>query len=148
MFQRAAGLLGRVVVGGGTPNVFAGVNSIFTAPLVADPGTKFEYGINTDWLGKVVEAASGVTLDVAVKEGITSPLGRDQTTFLRRHGLLEQDRAVDIAHLIHASDEVRQDPTALECERFRSITSVSPAMGLTINDLLARMAAAFGVPSA
>ena len=119
MFQRAAGLLGRVVVGGGTPNVFAGVNSIFTAPLVADPGTKFEYGINTDCLGKVVEAASGVTLDVAVKEGITSPLGMDPTTFLRRHGLLEQDCAVDIAHLIHASDEVRQDPTALECERFQ-----------------------------
>ena len=33
--------------------------------------------------------------------------------------LLEQDRAVDIAHLIHASDEVSEDPTALECERFQ-----------------------------
>jgi methyl acetate hydrolase len=43
----------------GTPNILAGVNSIFTAPLVADPGTKFEYGINADWLGKVIEAASG-----------------------------------------------------------------------------------------
>jgi len=31
-------------------------------------------GINTDWLGKVVEAASGVTLDVAVKEGITGAI--------------------------------------------------------------------------
>ena len=67
----------------GTPNVLAGVNSIFTAPLVADPGTKFEYGINADWLGKVIEAASGVTLDVALKEGITGPLGMDETTFLR-----------------------------------------------------------------
>ena len=67
----------------GTPNVLSGVNSIFTAPLVADPGTKFEYGINADWLGKVIEAASGVTLDVAVKDGITGPLGMDATTFLR-----------------------------------------------------------------
>lgn len=65
----------------GTPNVLSGSNVIFTAPLVADPGTKFEYGINTDWLGKVVEAASGVTLDVAVKEGITGPLGMDVTSF-------------------------------------------------------------------
>ena len=64
----------------GTPNVLAGVNAIFTAPLVADPGTKFEYGINADWLGRVIEAASGVTLDVAVKEGITGPLGMDETT--------------------------------------------------------------------
>ena len=61
----------------GTPNVLAGVNSIFTAPLVADPGTKFEYGINADWLGRVIEVASGVTLNVALKEGITGPLGMD-----------------------------------------------------------------------
>jgi len=66
----------------GTPNVSSGSNVIFTAPLVADPGTKFEYGINTDWLGKVVEAVSGVTLDVAVQRGITVPLGMDQTAFL------------------------------------------------------------------
>lgn len=66
----------------GTPNVLSGSNDIFTAPLIADPGTRFEYGINTDWLGKVVEAASGTTLDVAVKEGITGPLGMDVTAFL------------------------------------------------------------------
>ncbi|MHA6793698.1 serine hydrolase domain-containing protein [Pseudonocardia bannensis] len=66
----------------GTPNVLSGSNVIFTAPLVADPGTRYIYGINTDWLGKVVEAASGTTLDVAIKEGITGPLGMDQTAFL------------------------------------------------------------------
>ena len=66
----------------GTPNVSSGSNIIFTAPLVADPGTKFEYGINSDWLGKVVEAVSGVTLDLAVQEGITVPLGMDETAFL------------------------------------------------------------------
>ena len=65
----------------GTPNVLSGSNEVFTAPLVADPGTRFEYGLSTDWLGKVVEAASGVTLDVAVKEGITGPLGMDETSF-------------------------------------------------------------------
>lgn len=66
----------------GTPNVLAGTNVIFTAPLIADPGDRFEYGINTDWLGKVIEAASGVTLDVAVKEGITGPLGMNETEFI------------------------------------------------------------------
>jgi len=65
----------------GTPNVLAGTNVIFTAPLVADPGTQLVYGINTDWLGKVVEAAGGVTLDVAIKEGITGPLGMNETSF-------------------------------------------------------------------
>ncbi|MGH3632208.1 MAG: serine hydrolase domain-containing protein [Sciscionella sp.] len=66
----------------GTPNVVAGLATSFTAPLVFDPGTRFNYGINLDWLGKVVEAVSGVTLDVAIKDGITGPLGMDSTTFL------------------------------------------------------------------
>src|SRR5437763_4310277 len=66
----------------GTPNVVAGSNAAFTAPLLFDPGTTFNYGINTDWLGKVVEAVSGVTLDVAIKEGVTGPLGMHNTTFL------------------------------------------------------------------
>ena len=65
----------------GTPNVLSGSNVVFTAPLLADPGTRYEYGINTDWLGKVVESAGGTTLDVAVKEGITGPLGMDETSF-------------------------------------------------------------------
>ena len=64
-----------------TPNVLSGTNVIFTAPLLADPGTTYVYGINTDWLGKVVEAAGGVGLDVAIKNGITGPLGMDETAF-------------------------------------------------------------------
>jgi methyl acetate hydrolase len=66
----------------GTPNVLSGADVIFTAPLVADPGTRFVYGINTDWLGRVIEAASGRSLDVHVKENITAPLGMDETTWI------------------------------------------------------------------
>ena len=65
----------------GIPNVVPGSADAFKAPLVADPGTKFEYGINTDWLGKVVEAVTGQGLDVAVKEGVTGPLGMGDTAF-------------------------------------------------------------------
>ena len=66
----------------GIPNVVAGSAASFKAPMLADPGTAFIYGINIDWLGKVVEAVTGKGLDVAIKEGITGPLGMDQTTFL------------------------------------------------------------------
>jgi methyl acetate hydrolase len=66
----------------GVPNVVAGSKASFTAPMLTDPGEEFIYGINIDWLGKVVEAVTGVGLDVAIKEGITGPLGMDQTTFL------------------------------------------------------------------
>jgi methyl acetate hydrolase len=66
----------------GVPNVVAGSRISFTAPMLADPGEAFNYGINIDWLGKVVEAVTGVGLDVAIKQGVTGPLGMDQTTFL------------------------------------------------------------------
>lgn len=65
----------------GTPNVVPGDPAAFTAPLVADPGTRFEYGINTDWLGRVVEAVAGTTLDVVIKDGVTRPLGMADTMF-------------------------------------------------------------------
>ena len=63
------------------PNVVAGLKSSFSAPLLADPGEAFIYGINLDWLGRVIEAVTGKSLDVAVSEGVTGPLGMDQTTF-------------------------------------------------------------------
>ena len=66
----------------GVPNVVAGSAASLTAPMLADPGEAFIYGINYDWLGKVIEAVTGVGLDVAIKQGITGPLGMDQTTFL------------------------------------------------------------------
>ncbi len=45
----------------GIGNALSGKGEMFSAPLVADPGTRVEYGINTDWLGRVVEAAGGQT---------------------------------------------------------------------------------------
>jgi CubicO group peptidase (beta-lactamase class C family) len=65
----------------GTPNVVPGRAAAFRAPMVTDPGTRFVYGINTDWLGLVVEAVAGQTLDVVVKEAITGPLGMNSTYF-------------------------------------------------------------------
>jgi len=66
----------------GVPALVEGSRANFTAPMLADPGQAFVYGINIDWLGQVVEAVTGTGLDVAIKEGITGPLGMDHTTFL------------------------------------------------------------------
>lgn len=60
----------------------SGRSIALTSPLLADPGTRFSYGINTDWLGLVVEVAAGKTLDIVVKEDITGPLGMDDTAFV------------------------------------------------------------------
>ena len=65
----------------GTPNVLGGAGA-FAAPMLHDPGDRFTYGINTDWLGKVVETVAGTGLDVVIKEKISGPLGMDDTMFL------------------------------------------------------------------
>jgi methyl acetate hydrolase len=78
----------------GIPNVGEGSAEAFNAPLVADPGTRFEYGINIDWLGKVIEAVAGQGLDVVIKENITGPLGMDDTMFLLDEG--RQANAVSV----------------------------------------------------
>ncbi len=64
----------------GTPNIMPGTLAAFAAPLTADPGTQVQYGINVDWLGRVVEAVSGLPLDVYFLENITGPLGMTSTT--------------------------------------------------------------------
>jgi methyl acetate hydrolase len=64
----------------GTSNVMSGTIDMFKAPMVSDPGTRFEYGINIDWLGQVIEAVSGQSLDAYFLEHITGPLGMTNTT--------------------------------------------------------------------
>ena len=66
----------------GTPDVLSGSMDIFKAPMVAEPGAAYEYGINTDWLGRVVEAAGGLSLRDHFAEHILGPLGMTSTTFL------------------------------------------------------------------
>jgi methyl acetate hydrolase len=51
-------------------------------PLVFDPGERWEYGINIDWAGQVVERLSGQRLEQYFKEHIFQPLGMRDTGFI------------------------------------------------------------------
>jgi CubicO group peptidase (beta-lactamase class C family) len=50
-------------------------------PLVFDPGERWEYGINLDWVGRTVEAVSGQPLEVYFREHIFAPLGMADTAY-------------------------------------------------------------------
>src|SRR5260370_11053583 len=50
-------------------------------PLAFDPGDKWEYGINIDWVGRIVETVSGQPLDAYLREHVCGPLGMDDTGF-------------------------------------------------------------------
>ena len=65
----------------GIPGVTECKNKALTLPLLFDPGEAWEYGINIDWAGKMVEAASGQTLGQYLKENILGPLGMNSTAF-------------------------------------------------------------------
>jgi methyl acetate hydrolase len=65
----------------GTPGITTCQNAALTTPLMFDPGDRWEYGINMDWVGKMVEAVSGKKLDRYFQDHIFGPLGMKDTSF-------------------------------------------------------------------
>jgi CubicO group peptidase (beta-lactamase class C family) len=57
------------------------IANLSTAPLVADPGSAWNYSVSTDVLGGLVEAWSGQSYDVFLEERIFAPLGMVDTGF-------------------------------------------------------------------
>ena len=56
-------------------------NAALRLPLLFDPGERWNYGINIEWVGKAIEGASGRTLGEYLKENLFAPLGMDSTGF-------------------------------------------------------------------
>jgi len=52
------------------------------APLVFEPGTRWQYGYSADWAGKLVETISGLTLEQYFQKNILAPLGMKDTSFI------------------------------------------------------------------
>ncbi len=65
----------------GAPKPMSGLRAVLDAPLVAEPGSAFEYSNATDWLGLAIEAVCGHSLDQVVSDIVTEPLGMTRTGF-------------------------------------------------------------------
>ncbi|MDM0105522.1 serine hydrolase domain-containing protein [Variovorax sp. J22R24] len=65
----------------GEPNPLSGLKRSLSVPMVNDPGTAWEYGVNTDWLGLVVEKLSGQSLGSYLRQFVYAPLGMVDSTF-------------------------------------------------------------------
>jgi CubicO group peptidase (beta-lactamase class C family) len=57
------------------------IGRVAKIPLVAEPGEKYNYGINTDVLGYVVQVASDMPFDDFVQKRILTPLKMHDTSF-------------------------------------------------------------------
>jgi CubicO group peptidase (beta-lactamase class C family) len=62
----------------------------FDLPLTFDPGTGWEYGVATDFLGKIIEKLSGMRLEEYFKTQIFEPIGMAWTSFVMGPRQLEQ----------------------------------------------------------
>ena len=56
-------------------------NAALRTPLLFDPGERWEYGISTDWLGKLIESVSGHRLGSYLKDNLFAPLRMQDTAF-------------------------------------------------------------------
>ena len=65
----------------GTPSVTTCKNDALKTPIMSDPGTRWEYGTNIDFVGKAIEAVSGKRLDTYLRDHLFTPLGMSDTGF-------------------------------------------------------------------
>lgn len=65
----------------GLPPARTGKLAALKAPLGFEPGERWEYGINIDWAGRMVEAVSGKNLEAYMQAHIFAPLGMRDTSF-------------------------------------------------------------------
>ena len=65
----------------GLPSVTTCKNDALKTPIMSDPGTRWEYGTNVDFVGKAIEAVSGKRLDGYLRDHLFTPLGMSDTGF-------------------------------------------------------------------
>src|SRR5262249_48452075 len=63
------------------PGIITCKDDALKTPLAFDPGDRWEYGINIDYAGKMVEKVSGERLESYFHERIFGPLGMTDTSF-------------------------------------------------------------------
>jgi methyl acetate hydrolase len=97
----------------GLPAITTCKNDALKTPLASDPGTRWEYGVNIDFVGKAIEAVSGQRLDGYLRDHIFAPLGMTDTGF--KIGPSQRERLVGM-HARAPDGAVAPIPFELEQE--------------------------------
>ncbi len=63
------------------PGIISCRNAALELPLMFEPGSRWDYGINIDWVGKAVERVSGRRLGDYFAEHLFGPIGMTDTAF-------------------------------------------------------------------
>jgi methyl acetate hydrolase len=78
----------------GAPGPFTCTHASLNAPLLFDPGERWEYGINVDWAGQIVERVSGLRLSEYFQQHIFAPLGMTDTAVTMRPDMLKRRASI------------------------------------------------------
>lgn len=98
----------------GIPAITTCQNAALKTPIASEPGTRWEYGTNIDFVGKAVEAVSGKKLDAYLRDHLLAPLGMSDTAF--RIGDAQRKRLVGMhargedGALVSIPFELEQNP--------------------------------------
>ena len=84
----------------GIPSVLTCTNASIKTVLLHDPGERWTYGVNIDWLGKIVEQQRGKGLGEVMRERVFDPLGMKDIGFtmtdsMKARRVTIHDRAQD-----------------------------------------------------
>ena len=99
----------------GTPGIISCQDAALGTPLLFDPGDRWEYGINMEWVGKMIEAVSGQRLGEYFRDHLLEPLGMRDTAFritdaMRARLAKIHQRAEDGSLIPQMDFELPQDP--------------------------------------
>jgi CubicO group peptidase (beta-lactamase class C family) len=86
-------------------------------PLAFQPGSRWEYSVSIDVLGRVVEVVSGKTLEQFLVDEILEPLGMDETRFSVPDGTQDRFAALytPLAGSAYAMNEAKPSEPTLRC---------------------------------
>ena len=73
---------GRYAKAAQVPDIGTCKKAALMMPLAFDPGARWEYGINIDWAGQMVERVSGQSLEDYFRDHIFKPAGMTDTSFI------------------------------------------------------------------
>lgn len=74
--------LARYLAATGMPAHDSGTIAALRIPLAFDPGDRWHYGVNLEWVGRIIEAVSGQPLEDYFRRHILDPLGMADTSFV------------------------------------------------------------------
>ena len=116
----------------GTKDLAGQIRALARLPLAFLPGTRWEYSVGIDVIGRVIEVLAGMTLGNFLRETIFEPLAMDRTGFRvssnekdrfaalytplegNPMNLGNADRGADTLRLVESSGESRYFTTAME----------------------------------